>query len=275
MYKTLCRVFYWRYMAKEDYQTVLDCRPCSRARRLLRKHNSFLNLFPVSDSLEFISMNLLFPFSQSLAGSASILVLTYRYSKLARTIARPSATASVVDSSFMCYLVSPYVIPDNALTYNGPQFVADLFYIVCAAVGNTYMMTTSNHPHTKAKRSATNEPSSPSSDITWQSTTPTGTRLCLPLPTLVTRRSTYMQVPLRLRSHCHTTRPAWLFPRPETASSSDSERPPSRYLHIGLLNKLRHLFVVTYKRTDLSQQVYKKYFDRKPSFPTNSILQLK
>lgn len=58
------RVFDWRMMTKEVYQTVRDCNYFHKTTVSLRENNGFLKLFLASYLFEFVTMNLLGPFHQ-------------------------------------------------------------------------------------------------------------------------------------------------------------------------------------------------------------------
>lgn len=59
------------------------------------------------------------------------VVMTDRYTKLAKAITTTKRNAATVAGIFLEYLVANYGIPSKILTDNGPQFVSKLFLAVC------------------------------------------------------------------------------------------------------------------------------------------------
>jgi len=146
MYDTMRRHYYWPNMANDVYQTVRDCRACAQTRGTFYKHQRPLRLFPAAGPLEFIAMDLLGPLTKTRRGHTDILVMTDRFSKMARSIPLRSTTAPVVAEAFLNNWVIPYGLPRILLTDNGPQFVSKFFEFLCTALGMKHPTTTAYHP---------------------------------------------------------------------------------------------------------------------------------
>ena len=80
-------------------------------------------------------MDLVGPLPKTRSGKRFVLVMTDRYSKLARAVALSKTTAPHVAAAFLNDWVFPYGIPNTVLTDNGPQFIAEFFEFVCATIG--------------------------------------------------------------------------------------------------------------------------------------------
>lgn len=93
-----------------------------------------------------MALDLFGPSPRSFSGNTSILVITDRYYKLARTIAQPSTTVPMAAKVFLSYWVLPYGIPDYLLANNGPQLVAKFSDIVWAELETTHMTTKRFNP---------------------------------------------------------------------------------------------------------------------------------
>ena len=84
-------------------------------------------------------------------GSTNVLVITDRFSKLARAIPLASTTAPKVTNACLEHWVMPYGIPKRLLTDNGPQFVSKFFegiriLLQTNHVASTPPVATEKHP---------------------------------------------------------------------------------------------------------------------------------
>ena len=101
MYYTLRREYYWPHMANDAYSTVQNCASYATTRGTLVKHQKDLKLFPAAGPLAFVAMDLLGPLPKTVHGHQHVLVMTDRFSKLTRSIALRTTTASVVANGFL------------------------------------------------------------------------------------------------------------------------------------------------------------------------------
>ena len=100
MYQTLRRTFYWPSMAHDAYHTVRHCFSCSREGITLRKHATYLSLFPAKAPLEYVPIDILGPLPKTTDGHRYLLRITDRYSKMVLTIPLKNITAATVSKSF-------------------------------------------------------------------------------------------------------------------------------------------------------------------------------
>ena len=146
MYDTLRRDFYWPNMANDVATLVRNCTSCAKVRGAKHSHQHFLKLFPAAGPLEYVAMDILGPLPKSAKGNQYILVITDRYTKLARAIPLATTTAPVVAEAFLDYWVYPYGMPNYLLTDNGTQFVSKFFETICSYLGIKHLTTTAYHP---------------------------------------------------------------------------------------------------------------------------------
>ena len=151
MYETIRREYYWRSMVNDIFQAAKDCRSCARVRGTRGHKQHELTLFPAVDPLAFVAMDLVGPFVKTKKGFSSILVITDRFSKIARAIPMSSTTAGAVANAFMEHWICPYGIPTYILTDNGPQFVAKIFDHLVTMLGVSHLRTTAYHPQTNGQ----------------------------------------------------------------------------------------------------------------------------
>jgi hypothetical protein len=104
MYAAMRRRFYWMNMYKEIEYTVRHYTVCAKNRVTERKWTSFLKLFPASGPLEFVSMEILGPLPKPDAknehGNRFLLLISYQFSKLTRTVPLRTVTALGVAKAF-------------------------------------------------------------------------------------------------------------------------------------------------------------------------------
>jgi Integrase zinc binding domain len=111
MYEAMRRRFYCRNMHKEVEETVRHCTVCAKNRVTERKRTSFLKLFPASGPLEFVAMVILDPLPKPEHGNRFLLVISDRFSKLARTVPLLPITALAVAKAFCNAWVFSYGHP--------------------------------------------------------------------------------------------------------------------------------------------------------------------
>ena len=79
------------------------------------------------------------------------MVITDRYSKLARAVPLDTSNTDTVADAFLGMWIYPYGVPDYLLTDNGSQFISEFFERICAALGTTHLRTTAYHPATNGQ----------------------------------------------------------------------------------------------------------------------------
>ena len=117
----------------------------------LRKHSSFLKLFPPTRPLEFVAIDILGPLARTTQGNRFLLVISDRFSKLTKTVPLKRITAYTIARAFCDQWVFVYGAPVYLLSDNGRQFTAKFFQEVCTKMGIRNLFTTTYHPQTNGQ----------------------------------------------------------------------------------------------------------------------------
>ena len=263
MYDSLRRELYWPFMASDIAQSVKDCYSCAKTRGTYYAHQKYLQLFPPAGPLEFVAMDLLGPLPNSTRGNKHILVVTCRYSKLARTVAMDKIAAPQVAEAFLDCWIMPYGIPNAILSDNGPQFVAKFFELLCVMLGIKHLTTTAYHPETNGQAERYNR------------------TLAARLRHFVSEHQddwdAYIQpLTYAYNAQVHRSTNATPFslvlsrhpPGPILEQSTDPISKPStpertKYVKTRMLSRIQDLMAGTDKRLESAQAAYKRYRDRK------------
>jgi len=147
-YAAIRRHYYWESMPADVYDWVASCAFCSRNWIAPRRRTALLELFPATDPVTSLSMDLLGPLTDTKTGNVFLLIIVDRFSKLVRAVPLDGITATDVSSAFRRDWISVYGPPDTVLTDNGPQFVSLLFQGVCNLMGIRNLYTSTYHPQT-------------------------------------------------------------------------------------------------------------------------------
>ena len=151
MYQSLRREFYWPNMALDTHECVRNCSRCAKERINLKAHFQFLKLFPTSRPLEFVAIDILGPLTKTAQGNRFLLVMSDRYSKLAKSVPLASLSSYRVARAFCEHWIFAYGPPSYLLSDKGGQFTAKFFQHVCNILGIRNLYTTTYHPQTKGQ----------------------------------------------------------------------------------------------------------------------------
>ena len=133
-------------MAFDAYNTVRNCVECAKRRIKLRKHASFLKLFPAKCPGEHVAIDILGPLPRTQSGYQYILCMTDRYSKLALVAPLRTITALRVAQEFCREWVYHYGQPTYLLSDRGTQFTSSFFNAVCDTLNIKQAFTSAYHP---------------------------------------------------------------------------------------------------------------------------------
>jgi hypothetical protein len=100
MLQTIRRTFVWPRIAEDDYETVRTCNVSARNHIAEKRKTSPLKLFPTKGPLESVSMGILGPLPRTKHGNLFLLVISYRYSKVTKTVPLRTVTAISVARAF-------------------------------------------------------------------------------------------------------------------------------------------------------------------------------
>jgi len=82
MYAAIRRHYYWESIAADVYDWVASCASCARNTIAPRRRTAMLKLFPATDPLASLSMDLLGPLTETKTGKVFLLSIVDRFSKL-------------------------------------------------------------------------------------------------------------------------------------------------------------------------------------------------
>ena len=141
MYYAMRRRYYWPSMVTDIYNTMTLCTTCAQTRLSLRRHRSPLTLFPATEPLTDLSVDIFGPLPATKAGNRFILVITDRFSKLTKCVALRRITAISVASANIDAWVTCYGPPDRILSDQGPQFMSNFFIAELKELGTETVRT--------------------------------------------------------------------------------------------------------------------------------------
>ena len=266
MYSTLRRSYYWPNMAGEVQDYVAKCQSCLRTKGTQYRSRRELRLFPATEPLSFVALDLLGPLPKSKSGHEHVLVITDRFTKFTRAIPLKSTTSQTVTDAFLQYWAYAYGVPDRLLSDNGPQFTARYFQHALASLGIKHVPTSTYHPQTNGQTERYN-----SSIIArlrhyvaeHQRNWDTFVQPLTYAYNTQVHRSTKC-TPLELVT---SRQPNGPLPFPAMRTSEDPLS--AEQFKIGLLTHLRSLMDRARTNTQRSAESYKKYHDRSAKPPPN------
>jgi hypothetical protein len=130
-------------------KTVKNCAICAENRIHERKRTSLLKLFPASEPLELVSLDILGTLPKTEHGNRFLLVITHRFSKITRTVPLRTISILVVAKAFCEHWVFVYGLPRYALIENGAQFTTKFFLAVCRGYRCSREQASSGRTHTQ------------------------------------------------------------------------------------------------------------------------------
>jgi len=133
-------------MVTELYNTIKKCTTCAQNRLSLRRHTSPLTLFPDTEPLTDLSVDIFGPIPATRAGNRFILVITDCFAKLTKCVALRRITAISVASAIFDAWVACHGPSDRILSDQGPQFMSNFLISVMKVLGTEAVRTTAYHP---------------------------------------------------------------------------------------------------------------------------------
>jgi len=115
MYDTLQKANYWPSMVTDIHSTITKCTTCAQNRLAFRRHTTPLTLFPATEPLTELSVDIFGPIPASKKVNSFIFVITDRFAKLTKCVALRRITAMSVASAIIDAWVSAYGPPYRIL----------------------------------------------------------------------------------------------------------------------------------------------------------------
>ena len=101
MYYHIRKDWYWPALAVDCYATVRNCAQCAKNRIKLRKNVEPLQLFPATEPLASVSIDILGEFITTPRRNKYLLVISDRFTKLTKTVPIKKISAAEVAKSFV------------------------------------------------------------------------------------------------------------------------------------------------------------------------------
>jgi hypothetical protein len=118
---------YWPSWSSDIDIFIKRCVPCARYHRGSTPKHGPMQIFPVGEPWETVSVDITGPHPRSSRGNQYILTLVDHFSKWAEAIAIPNHTAPVVARVLVNHVFSRFGSPRQLLTDRGPEFESNLF----------------------------------------------------------------------------------------------------------------------------------------------------
>jgi hypothetical protein len=140
MYSTLSQKYYLTGLPLDVTRLVNTCHHFKQESTRLRKRKQGVTLFPASDPLDFVEIDLLVPLPKSPRGNQFLLVMCDRSSKLVRTVPLRSITSLAVAQAFCSHWVFVYGMPQNSYLITGVSLIPNSFKPVASSFeSNRYL----------------------------------------------------------------------------------------------------------------------------------------
>lgn len=154
----LSREYYWTRMASDVFPAVRSCQGFIRLWRTPVKHQKLIKLFPRTEPLEFVSMDLLRLLKKTVSGNTSILVTADRFSKITWCIPLQNTTTPTMAVAFLEYCVYACWAPWYIVLENEKQVMVKLFHCVCGTLKSRHYLVTPYHPQTDGQTERLKKP---------------------------------------------------------------------------------------------------------------------
>ena len=151
MYHKIRKDFYWPSLAVDCYATVRKCPQCAKNRMKLRKNATKLQLFPATEPLTSVCIDILGPFIRTARRKEYLLVITDRFSEMKKTVPLKGVSAAEVAKAFVNTWVFNYGPPVELVSDNGTCFTSKYFQDVCRIMSIQNNFTTTYHPQTNGQ----------------------------------------------------------------------------------------------------------------------------
>jgi len=151
MYQTMRNHDYWTALAADVFGWVAACPTCAKNRLKGTQSTAPMRLFPATEPVAALAIDLPGPLPRTPEGYEYILVLYIRFTKVTRAVLLKDISALDVLSAFLDTWVASYGILDSVLLDNGPQCAAVLWQGVLKALGMDTNYATPYYPQTNGQ----------------------------------------------------------------------------------------------------------------------------
>lgn len=137
-------------MANGVYEKVDKCVSCA-CNRNCNRQKSPLQLFPSSEPLDFVGMDILGLLLKTASRNQYAVVITDCYLKRTRAISSSKTTSTHLANIFLDQWIIAYSIPSFILSDNGSQLLFKFFETLRGLLGAKQITTTAYHPETNGQ----------------------------------------------------------------------------------------------------------------------------
>lgn len=110
MYDTVQWDYFWPNVVVELYETVSSCQKCV-GNSIKAKHRRYLHLFPATDPLKLVAMDILDSLPKSAKENLHVITTTGLYSKITKAAPTARIITNTVAEIIMNVWVTPYGKP--------------------------------------------------------------------------------------------------------------------------------------------------------------------
>lgn len=146
LYQYICKHMYWPCFVVNCYSTVWQCPTCATHRIQLRLHPQPLQLFPVPELLEAVTIDVLTELFKAAHNNHYMLIISDKFTKLAKSVPWKSISAYRVATSFVSEWVFNCGPPKELISVNGILSNAKFRRDVCRILNIKNFFTRIYHP---------------------------------------------------------------------------------------------------------------------------------
>lgn len=146
MYESMQTEFCWPHMTNNVYTTASSCNKGAHNGTSLKLKRG-LQLFPASDPIEFVAIEILGPLPRMVNENQYVIIMTDRNTKFTRVMKSSKTSSPHVANVFFAFRVVPFGIPAYFLTDNKVKFLSKFFAMQCTVLGLKHLTTTAYYPH--------------------------------------------------------------------------------------------------------------------------------
>lgn len=141
-------IFYWPSIRADADNVAEKCTLCAWKRLKLRTHATDLRLFPATKPLAYVSINILGPLLESCKDNTVLLVITFCFSKLTRTVPSCTTAAHDVAEAFIKHWGFLHSPESKIFSDIGKNFTPCFFTDLCCILSIANIYTTAQLPQT-------------------------------------------------------------------------------------------------------------------------------
>lgn len=151
MFHYLLQHFCWPPMGVGAYNVEENCTFCSFERIKLRKRVTDLKLFPTTNPLAYVSINILGSLLDSNKDNTTLFVITDRFSKLTKTVPLRTTSAHNIVEAFTKHWIFPHGLQNKLPSDNRKRFTSRFFTDTSHILVVSKLYTTTYYPQTNGQ----------------------------------------------------------------------------------------------------------------------------